>query len=173
MNKTTSMVMTGIILLILLLARFAYAFFVHYDRLALEAVYLLLNYFLITLLIRIHKSQLHLLNFDRNSMFLFILLGVTYAIFLYQSVGILLFLMVIYNRYLLSQNIAFANTESSLKTILLGVLGVLVVLIYFWVQPDTLPYNGNIEMGSAILKANAPLVFFEEFIRVQNHCLWQ
>ncbi|MCG2786961.1 MAG: hypothetical protein L6461_17865 [Anaerolineae bacterium] len=147
MNKKTSMGITVTILLILLLARFTYFAFIlfRYDYLVLESVYLLLNYSLITLVTRIHKSQLHMLNLDRNSMFLFILLGVTYAVFLYQSVGVLIFLMVIYNRYLLSQNLTFAKTELSLKSILLGVLGVLVVLIYFWVQPDTLSYNGNIE----------------------------
>jgi len=164
MNKTTSMVMTGIILLILLLARFVYAFFLHYDRLTLEAAYLLLNYFLITLLIRINKPQLYLLNFDRNSMFFFVLLGITYAVLLYQSVGIFLFLMVVYNRDLLSQNVAFAKTESSLKSILLGVLGVLTLLIYFWAQPDALRFSGNVEIAGAILQANAPVVFFEEFI---------
>lgn len=83
MNKKTSMGITVTILLILLLARFTYFAFIlfRYDHLVLESVYLLLNYSLITLVIRIHKSQLHLLNFDRNSMFLFILLGVTYAVF--------------------------------------------------------------------------------------------
>ena len=156
--------MTGIILLILLLARFVYAFFLHYDRLTLEAAYLLLNYFLITLLIRINKPQLYLLNFDRNSMFFFVLLGITYAVLLYQSVGIFLFLMVVYNRDLLSQNVAFAKTESSLKSILLGVLGVLTLLIYFWAQPDALRFSGNVEIAGAILQANAPVVFFEEFI---------
>lgn len=156
--------MTGIILLILLLARFVYAFFLHYDRLALEAVYLLLNYFLMTLLIRINKPRLYLLNFDRNSMFFFVLLGITYAVLLYQSIGIFLFLMVVYNRDLLSQNVAFAKTESSLKSILLGVLGALTLLIYFGVQPDALRFSGNVDIAGAILQANAPVVFFEEFI---------
>lgn len=80
--------------------------------------------------------------------------------------------MVIYNRYLLSQNLTFAKTELSLKSILLGVLGVLVVLIYFWVQPDTLSYNGNIEIGSAILKANAPVVFLKSLFSVA-FCGWR
>jgi uncharacterized protein len=165
-QANSSTYITVAILVVLLLARFTYFVFLllQYDRLALEVVYILLNYSLITVAIHINKPHLHLLNFDRNSMIFFILLGLTYAIFLYQSVGIILFLMAIYNGSLLSKNPKFADTEFSLKTILLGVLGVLVVLIYFWTQADALAYQGKIDIGSAISRANTPLVFFEEFI---------
>jgi membrane protease YdiL (CAAX protease family) len=156
------------ILLILIGVRFLYGFVLltGNDSLWWESVYSFLTYSLITIVIFLNESSLHLFHIDRVSMALFVFLGGLYSFFIPQPIGAMMTMVALFNlNMLLSKELSFSRIQFGVSVFALIILFIVLQLIYFlWIGETFSSVTHDVKVVSVLFKANFTWAIFEEII---------
>ena len=165
-ERTITTRVTLAILSVLLITRILYTAPVLTDNnvLWLQGVYYSLTYILLTVVIYINRSSLSALNVDNISMKLFIFLGYIYPLIAFHPIGILVFLVAIFNSNFLFPRSLVSRTRYGVYTFLSSGASVATALIYFWWLGKPWPMISGTDILNTAIKANFTLVFYEELV---------